>query len=78
MIVEVPNCQWWVEIDEMLYPFCPCNVYIDDYLIDEVAFDFDTGKFDCVEESSIKNHEGYESKIKLLEKEVMRVWKSEH
>lgn len=78
MIVEVPNCQWWVEIDETQYPFCPCNIYIDEYLIDEVAFDFDSGQFDCIDESPIKNHEGFEKNLKLLEKEAMRVWKSEH
>ncbi len=79
MIVEVPNCRWWVEIDENQYPFCACNIYIDDFLIEEAAFDFDTGKFDCIDdESKIKAHENYERNLKLLEKEIKRAWESEY
>ena len=79
MIVEVPNCRWWVEIDESQHPYCSCNIYIDDYLVEEAAFDFDTGKFDCIDEDSrIRSQDGFEKYTKMLEKEIMRVWELEN
>lgn len=79
MIVEVPNCDWWVEIDESQYPFCACNIYVDDYLIEEAAFDFDIYKFDCIDDNSrLRQHENFDKKIKLLEKEIKRSWENEN